>query len=106
MRIALALTGAALAFGSAATLALQSPAGAQATAQIPQNAPATVPSVGPGGAPRSFADLTARLQPAVVNISTTQKIGLGAACRVSRRERRSTSCSAASRSSRAKAASR
>ena len=77
MRIALALTGAALAFGSAATLALQSPAGAQATAQIPQNAPATVPSVGPGGAPRSFADLTARLQPAVVNISTTQQIEVG-----------------------------
>lgn len=77
MRIALALTGAALAAGSAATLALQSPAGAQATTQAPQNAPASVPSVGPGGAPRSFADLTARLQPAVVNISTTQQIEVG-----------------------------
>ncbi|MFC3712057.1 Do family serine endopeptidase [Sphingoaurantiacus capsulatus] len=77
MRIALALTGTALAVGSAATLALQSPAGAQAVAQAPQNAPATVPSVGPGGAPRSFADLTARLQPAVVNISTTQQIEVG-----------------------------
>ncbi len=78
MRIALALTGAALAAGSAATLALQSPAGAQqTTAQAPQNAPATMPSVGPGGAPRSFADLTARLQPAVVNISTTQEIEVG-----------------------------
>ena len=77
MRIALALTGTALAVGSAATLALQSPAGAQATAQVPQNAPTTVPSVGPGGAPRSFADLTARLQPAVVNISTTQQIEVG-----------------------------
>jgi serine protease Do len=75
VRIALALTGTALAVGSAATLALQSPAGAQqAAAQAPQNAPASVPSVGPGGAPRSFADLTARLQPAVVNISTTQQI--------------------------------
>ena len=74
MRIALALSGAALVIGSAATLALQSPAGAQATAQAPQNAPASVPSVGPGGALRSFADLTARLQPAVVNISTTQQI--------------------------------
>jgi len=77
VRIALALTGTALAVGSAATLALQSPAGAQATAQVPQNAPTTVPSVGPGGAPRSFADLTARLQPAVVNISTTQQIEVG-----------------------------
>lgn len=79
MRIALALTGAALAVGSAATLALQSPAGAQQApaAQAPQNAPASVPSVGPGGAPRSFADLTARLQPAVVNISTTQQIEVG-----------------------------
>jgi serine protease Do len=78
VRIALALTGVALAAGSAATLALQSPAGAQqAAAQAPQNAPSTVPSVGPGGAPRSFADLTARLQPAVVNISTTQQIEVG-----------------------------
>lgn len=77
MRIALVLTGSALALGSAATLALQSPAGAQATAQAPQNAPATVPSVGPGGAPSSFADLTARLQPAVVNISTTQQVEVG-----------------------------
>jgi len=77
VRIALALTGAALAAGSAATLALQSPATAQQAAQAPQNAPATVPSVGPGGAPRSFADLAARLQPAVVNISTTQQIEVG-----------------------------
>jgi serine protease Do len=63
-------------------LALQSPVGAQQVpasqvAQAPQNAPATVPSVGPGGAPRSFADLTERLQPAVVNVSTTQEIEVG-----------------------------
>lgn len=80
MRIAYALSAAALTIGSAATLALQSPAdaqNAQATAQAPQNAPATVPSVGPGGAPRSFADLAARLQPAVVNISTTQQVEVG-----------------------------
>jgi serine protease Do len=77
VRIALALTGAALAAGTAATLTLQAPAGAQATAQAPQNAPATVPGVGRGGAPRSFADLTARLQPAVVNISTTTEIEVG-----------------------------
>jgi serine protease Do len=33
-----------------------------------------VQSIAPAGAPRSFADLTARLQPAVVNISTTQRV--------------------------------
>ena len=75
MRIAtLALTGSALAIGSAVTLAIQSPAGAQSGAQPAQNAPATMPSVAPGGAPRSFADLTARLSPAVVNVSTTQQV--------------------------------
>jgi serine protease Do len=31
----------------------------------------------PGGAPRSFADLTDRLSPAVVNVSTTQKVEVG-----------------------------
>jgi len=31
----------------------------------------------PGGAPRSFADLTAKLAPAVVNVSTTQKVEIG-----------------------------
>src|SRR3954468_16371807 len=39
----------------------------QAGAQVAQNAPAAMP---PRGAPMSFADLSARLQPAVVNIST------------------------------------
>jgi serine protease Do len=43
-------------------------------AQAPVNAPTYEP---PGGAPRSFADLTARLQPAVVNISTTQRVEVG-----------------------------
>lgn len=61
----------ALLLASTAALA-QAPAATQAPVQPPQNA--AVPSVGPGGAPRSFADLTARLQPAVVNISTTQKV--------------------------------
>jgi serine protease Do len=36
-----------------------------------------VPIAPPGGAPRSFADLTARLAPAVVNVSTTQKVAVG-----------------------------
>jgi serine protease Do len=40
-------------------------------AQVAQNAPA---AVAPRGAPQSFADLSARLQPAVVNISTKQRV--------------------------------
>ena len=40
-------------------------------AQVAQNAPAAMP---PRGAPQSFADLSARLQPAVVNISTKQRV--------------------------------
>ena len=40
-------------------------------AQVAQNAPAAMP---PHGAPQSFADLAARLQPAVVNISTRQRV--------------------------------
>src|SRR5436190_6801795 len=44
----------------------------QAGAQVAQNAPsAIVPKV---GAPSSFADLAARLAPAVVNISTKQRV--------------------------------
>ena len=40
-------------------------------AQVAQNAPS---AMAPRGAPQSFADLSARLQPAVVNISTKQRI--------------------------------
>ena len=40
-------------------------------AQVAQNAPSAMP---PRGAPQSFADLAARLQPAVVNISTRQRV--------------------------------
>ena len=44
----------------------------QAGAQVAQNSPSTMaPRL---GAPMSFADLAARLQPAVVNISTTQRV--------------------------------
>ena len=43
----------------------------QAGAQVAQNAPA---AMAPGGAPQSFADLAAKLQPAVVNISTKQRV--------------------------------
>jgi serine protease Do len=38
---------------------------------------APVVGLPPAGAPISFADLTARLQPAVVNISTTQRVEVG-----------------------------
>src|SRR4051794_29768740 len=44
----------------------------QAGAQVAQNAPNTLAPR--PGAPMSFADLVARLQPAVVNISTKQRI--------------------------------
>src|SRR5918911_3528195 len=45
----------------------------QAGAQVAQNSPSTLASA-PRGAPMSFADLAARLQPAVVNISTKQRV--------------------------------
>jgi len=43
-------------------------------AQAPQNAPGTGELAPRPGAPMSFADLVAQLQPAVVNISTEQRI--------------------------------
>jgi serine protease Do len=55
--------------GTAATLTLQQPAGAQ----VAQNAPGAITEAS-RGAPMSFADLAAKLQPAVVNVSTTQKV--------------------------------
>jgi serine protease Do len=71
VRYAYALTGALLLGGTAASLALQNPA----TAQTAQNEPGTIQSAAPrAGAPMSFADLVAKLQPAVVNISTDQKV--------------------------------
>lgn len=72
MRYAYGITTALLLGGTAATLALQSPG----IAQTAQNEPGTLSAATAPrpGAPLSFADLAARLQPAVVNISTTQKI--------------------------------
>ncbi len=71
VRYAYALTGALLLGGTAASLALQNPA----TAQIAQNEPGAISAAAPrAGAPMSFADMVAKLQPAVVNISTTQKV--------------------------------
>ena len=71
MRYAYALTGALLLGGTAASLALQNPA----TAQVAQNEPGAIAAQAPrAGAPMSFADMVAKLSPAVVNISTTQKV--------------------------------
>ncbi len=72
MRYAYAITAALLLGGTAATFALQSPG----TAQSAQNEPGTLElaSAPRPGAPMSFADLAARLQPAVVNVSTTQRV--------------------------------
>jgi serine protease Do len=46
----------------------------QAGAQVAQNAPGTSALAPRPGAPMSFADLVGRLQPAVVNISTKQRV--------------------------------
>jgi serine protease Do len=70
VRYAYALTTALLLGGVASTVVMQQPVGAQ----TPQNAPQAMAAVAPRGAPMSFADLAARLQPAVVNISTTQRV--------------------------------
>jgi serine protease Do len=65
------LTSALLLGGAALTLATGYPAGAQ----VAQNDDSQMARVVPrAGAPESFADLTAQLQPAVVNISTRQRI--------------------------------
>jgi serine protease Do len=52
-------------------MALHDPAGAQTAQNEPGAINASVPKA---GAPMSFADMVAKLQPAVVNISTTQKV--------------------------------
>ncbi len=71
MRYAYAITAALLAGGTTTALVLQQPL----SAQVAQNAPGTISAATPRpGAPLSFADLAARLQPAVVNISTTQRV--------------------------------
>ena len=70
MRYVYGITAALLLGGTAATLTV-GPVGAQTA----QNDPGVIASAAPrAGAPMSFADLAARLQPAVVNISTKQSI--------------------------------
>jgi serine protease Do len=71
VRYSYAITSALLLGGAAITLVTGHPAGAQ----VAQNDNSQIAKVVPrAGAPASFADLTAQLQPAVVNISTRQKI--------------------------------
>ena len=70
MRYAYSVTAALLAGGAALSLA-----GYPAGAQVAQNDDMRMSNVVPrAGAPASFADLTEQLQPAVVNISTRQRI--------------------------------
>jgi len=69
VRYAYGVTMALLLGGTAFSLAT-----GQAGAQIPQNAPGTAALAPRAGAPMSFADLVAKLQPAVVNISTKQRV--------------------------------
>ncbi len=74
MRYAYGVTTALLLGGSALTLITGLPAGAQ----VAQNDAAQMQAVVPrAGAPASFADLTEQLQPAVVNISTRQRVRVG-----------------------------
>lgn len=71
MRYAYGVTSALLLGGAAISLVTGLPAGAQ----IAQNDDSQMRSAVPRpGAPASFADLTAQLQPAVVNISVRQKV--------------------------------
>ncbi len=69
MRNAKALITALLLGGTSLAIVSQAPLGAQVAADQ-----AGAPIVPRAGAPASFADLTAQLQPAVVNISTRQRI--------------------------------
>ncbi len=71
MRYAYGISAALLVAGGVATLSGVGPAGAQVAANDSQVIRAAAPVA---GAPMSFADLTEQLQPAVVNISTKQKV--------------------------------
>ena len=71
MKYSYGLTSALLVGGAAISLATGQPAGAQVAQNDESRMAGAVPRA---GAPESFADLTAQLQPAVVNISTTQRI--------------------------------
>ncbi len=69
MRYVYGITSGLLLAGAAASLT------GAVNAQVAQNEPGAIQAAAPrAGAPMSFADLAARLQPAVVNISTTQTV--------------------------------
>ncbi len=71
VRYAYGISAALLMAGAATSLAGIVPAGAQVAANDSTVMRTVAP---PAGAPMSFADLTEKLQPAVVNISTTQRV--------------------------------
>jgi len=71
VRYAYGVTSALLLGGATLSLLTGLPAGAQVAQNDAQNIQALAPRA---GAPGSFADLTHQLQPAVVNISTRQKV--------------------------------
>ena len=76
VRYAYGFTTALLLGGAVASLATGLPAGAQ----VAQNETSRINSVVPRtGAPASFADLTEQLAPAVVNISTRQRVQVASA---------------------------
>ncbi|MBK5265270.1 MAG: protease, partial [Alphaproteobacteria bacterium] len=70
MRYAYAITAALLLGGTAIAVTSQQPLGAQTA----QNEGPAMQAAAPRGAPMSFADMVERLQPAVVNISTRQRV--------------------------------
>jgi serine protease Do len=74
VRYAYGVTAALLLGGSALTLATGFPAGAQVAQNDSREMRQVVPRP---GAPSSFAELTQQLQPAVVNISTRQRVRVG-----------------------------
>ena len=71
VRYVYGVTSALLLGGAAVSLATGLPAGAQVAQNDASNMQAITPRA---GAPASFADLAAQLQPAVVNISTRQNV--------------------------------
>ena len=75
VRYSYGITTALLAGGAAISLITGMPAGAQVAQNDDREMTRVVPRA---GAPASFADLTAQLQPAVVNISTRQRITVNA----------------------------
>ena len=69
MRYAYAVTTALLMAGGTVALVNDNPVTAQTGLAVSEQA-----NLAPGGAPATFADLAAQLQPAVVNIATRQKV--------------------------------